>query len=194
MEPHPRIPFHFKQIRDSIRPDKKFTDEEAKLLDICMIIHAEHGGGNNSTFTTRCVTSSGTDTYAAIAAGIGSLKGPRHGGANIKVHSMIENMKANISDITNEGQVADFKGDGKDLGHINAFGGDHHGAGDARNGHGTGGGVVGIGSLCAAHGNGDGIGKLVAFGGGQGGGVAFALDHSGGAKDKITRKPETEVA
>ncbi len=95
-------------ILRSIRPDKSFTDEEAKLLDICMIIHAEHGGGNNSTFTTRCITSSGTDTYSAIAAGIGSLKGPRHGGANIKVFKMLEDMKANISDITNEGQVADY--------------------------------------------------------------------------------------
>lgn len=95
-------------ILRSIRKDKKFTDEEAKLLDICMIIHAEHGGGNNSTFTTRCITSSGTDTYAAVAAGIGSLKGPRHGGANIKVHKMVEDMKQNIADITNEGQVADY--------------------------------------------------------------------------------------
>ncbi len=95
-------------ILRSIRPDKKFTDAEAKLLDICMIIHAEHGGGNNSTFTTRCISSSGTDTYSAIAAGIGSLKGPRHGGANIKVYRMLEDMKANISDITNEGQVADY--------------------------------------------------------------------------------------
>ena len=95
-------------ILRSIRKDKRFTDEEAKLLDICMIIHAEHGGGNNSTFTTRCITSSGTDTYAAVAAGIGSLKGPRHGGANIKVHKMVEDMKQNIADITNEGQVADY--------------------------------------------------------------------------------------
>lgn len=95
-------------ILRSIRADKQFTDEEAKLLDICMIIHAEHGGGNNSTFTTRCITSSGTDTYAAIAAGIGSLKGPRHGGANIKVHKMVEDMKQNIGDITSEGQVADY--------------------------------------------------------------------------------------
>lgn len=95
-------------ILRSIRPDKNFTDEEAKLLDICMIIHAEHGGGNNSTFTTRCITSSGTDTYSAIAAGIGSLKGPRHGGANIKVYKMVEDIKAHISDITNEGQVADY--------------------------------------------------------------------------------------
>lgn len=95
-------------ILRSIRPDKQFTDDEAKLLDICMIIHAEHGGGNNSTFTTRCITSSGTDTYSAMAAGIGSLKGPRHGGANIKVFKMLEDMKANIKDITNEGQVADY--------------------------------------------------------------------------------------
>ncbi len=95
-------------ILRSIRPDKKFTDDEAKLLDICMIIHAEHGGGNNSTFTTRCISSSGTDTYSAIAAGIGSLKGPRHGGANIKVYKMLEDMKANINDITDEGQVADY--------------------------------------------------------------------------------------
>ena len=95
-------------ILRSIRNDKKFTDEEAKLLDICMIIHAEHGGGNNSTFTTRCITSSGTDTYSAIAAGIGSLKGPKHGGANIKVYKMVDDIKQHVSDITNEGQVADY--------------------------------------------------------------------------------------
>lgn len=95
-------------ILRSIRPDKKFTDEEAKLLDICMIIHAEHGGGNNSTFTTRCITSSGTDTYSAIAAGIGSLKGPRHGGANIQVYKMTQDIAAHVSDITDEGQVADY--------------------------------------------------------------------------------------
>ncbi len=95
-------------ILRSIRPDKFFTDEEAKLLDICMIMHAEHGGGNNSTFTTRCITSSGTDTYSAIAAGIGSLKGPRHGGANIAVYKMVEDIKEHVSDITDEGQVADY--------------------------------------------------------------------------------------
>ena len=95
-------------ILRSIRNDKKFTPEEAKLLDICMIIHAEHGGGNNSTFTTRCITSSGTDTYSAIAAGIGSLKGPRHGGANIKVFKMVEDIKQNVSDITDEAKVADY--------------------------------------------------------------------------------------
>lgn len=95
-------------ILNSIRADRKFTDEEAKLLDICLIMHAEHGGGNNSTFTTRCITSSGTDTYSAIAAGIGSLKGPKHGGANIQVYRMVEEMKKNISDPTDEGQVADY--------------------------------------------------------------------------------------
>lgn len=95
-------------ILRAIRSDRKFTNEEAKLLDLCMIIHAEHGGGNNSTFTTRCITSSGTDTYSAIAAGIGSLKGPKHGGANIKVHKMVDEMKAHIADPTDEGQVADY--------------------------------------------------------------------------------------
>lgn len=95
-------------ILNSIRPDMKFTDEEAKILDVCLMIHAEHGGGNNSTFSTRLLTSSGTDTYSAIAAGIGSLKGPKHGGANIKVAQMLDSMKEDIRDITSEGQVADF--------------------------------------------------------------------------------------
>ena len=95
-------------ILNSIRSDKKFTDKEAKLLDICLMIHADHGGGNNSTFTTRCVTSSGTDTYSAIGAGIGSLKGFRHGGANIKVSEMVNNITENISDITNEAMVKDY--------------------------------------------------------------------------------------
>ena len=90
------------------RSDKKFTDEEAKLLDVCLMLHAEHGGGNNSAFATRVLTSSGTDTYAAIAAGIGSLKGPRHGGANLKVAEMMAYMKESVTDITDEGQVADF--------------------------------------------------------------------------------------
>lgn len=95
-------------ILNSIRSDKKFTDAEAKLLDTCLILHAEHGGGNNSTFATRVLSSSGTDTYAAIAAGIGSLKGPKHGGANIKVSEMIGCFKENCRDITDEGQVADY--------------------------------------------------------------------------------------
>lgn len=92
----------------SLRADKSFTDEEAKLLDICLMVHADHGGGNNSTFATRVLSSSGTDTYSAIAAGIGSLKGPKHGGANAKVAQMLEYIKENVSDITDSGQVADY--------------------------------------------------------------------------------------
>ncbi|MBQ7580889.1 MAG: citrate synthase [Clostridia bacterium] len=95
-------------ILRTIRNDRKFTDEEAKLLDKCLMIHAEHSGGNNSSFATRVLSSSGTDTYAAISAGIGSLKGPKHGGANIKVHEMVEEMEKNIADVTNENQVADY--------------------------------------------------------------------------------------
>ena len=90
------------------RSDRKYTDEEAKLLDLCLILHAEHGGGNNSAFATRVLSSSGTDTYAAISAGVGALKGPRHGGANIKVSEMLNYLKEDVNDITNEGQVADF--------------------------------------------------------------------------------------
>ncbi len=92
----------------SLRADKEFTPEEAELLDLCLMLHAEHGGGNNSTFSTRVLTSSGTDTYSAIAAGIGSLKGPKHGGANIKVTEMIKHIHEGVSDITSEGQVADY--------------------------------------------------------------------------------------
>lgn len=79
-----------------LREDGQYTHLEAKLLDLALVLHAEHGGGNNSTFTTHVVTSSGTDTYSAIAAALGSLKGPRHGGANIKVVGMFDDMKANI--------------------------------------------------------------------------------------------------
>lgn len=92
----------------SLRSNKEFTDEEAKLLDLCLMVHAEHGGGNNSTFATRVLTSSGTDTYSAIAAGIGALKGPRHGGANIKTAEMLRYIHNDVSDITDEGQVADY--------------------------------------------------------------------------------------
>lgn len=77
-----------------MRANKKFTDLEAQILDICLVLHAEHGGGNNSTFTNHVVTSSGTDTYSAVAASLGSLKGPRHGGANVKVSKMFEDLKA----------------------------------------------------------------------------------------------------
>ncbi len=107
---HPPKPEHHtaEVILNALRSDKKFTDEEAKLLDLCLILHAEHGGGNNSTFATRVLSSSGTDTYAAIAAGVGSLKGPKHGGANHKVAQMVAAFKENCSDITSESQVKDF--------------------------------------------------------------------------------------
>lgn len=81
-----------------LRVDGKYTKLEARLLDLCLILHAEHGGGNNSSFTTHVVTSSGTDTYSAIAAALGSLKGPKHGGANIKVRRMFDDIKANVKD------------------------------------------------------------------------------------------------
>jgi len=89
-----------------IRPDNKYTDLEAKVLDLALILHAEHGGGNNSAFTTRVVSSSNTDTYSAISAAIGSLKGPKHGGANCKVMDMIDNFKMNLTDINDKDQIA----------------------------------------------------------------------------------------
>lgn len=91
-----------------LRADCKYTELEAKILDIALVLHAEHGGGNNSTFTTRVVTSSGTDTYSAIAGALGSLKGPKHGGANIKVVQMFEDIKKNISDWTDEKQIEQY--------------------------------------------------------------------------------------
>ncbi|MBQ8980391.1 MAG: citrate/2-methylcitrate synthase [Eubacterium sp.] len=95
-------------ILRQIRPDKKYTQEEAHLLDICLMLHADHGGGNNSTFATRVLTSSGTDTYSAIAAGLGALKGPRHGGANIKVSQQMDYILENCADPTDEGQMRDM--------------------------------------------------------------------------------------
>lgn len=91
-----------------LRPDSRFTPLEAKLLDIALILHMEHGGGNNSTFTTHLVSSSGTDTYSAIAASLGSLKGPKHGGANIKVVQMFDDMKKQLSDWTDEEAVSAY--------------------------------------------------------------------------------------
>ena len=91
-----------------LRSDKKFTPLEAKVLDIALMLHAEHGGGNNSTFTTHVVSSSGTDTYSAIAAALGSLKGPKHGGANIKVVRMFEDMKQVVKDWTDEDEIRDY--------------------------------------------------------------------------------------
>lgn len=90
-----------------LREDGEFTDLEAKILDLAMVLHAEHGGGNNSTFTTHVVTSSGTDTYSAVAAALGSLKGPRHGGANIKVVRMFDDMKQSIN-TGDKGQIKDY--------------------------------------------------------------------------------------
>lgn len=95
-------------ILHTIRADSQFTPEEARLLDLCLLLHAEHGGGNNSTFATRVLSSSGTDTYAAISAAIGALKGPRHGGANVKVMEMLGYIKAGVSDIHDEEEIADF--------------------------------------------------------------------------------------
>ncbi len=91
-----------------IRPDNKYSRLEAEILDLALILHAEHGGGNNSAFTTRVVSSSGSDTYSAIAAAIGSLKGPRHGGANKKVMGMIDDFKEHIEDINDPDQVAAY--------------------------------------------------------------------------------------
>lgn len=88
-----------------IRPDNKYTKEEAEILDVMLMVQAEHGGGNNSAFTTRVVSSSGTDTYSAIAAAIGSLKGPKHGGANAKVMAMMADIEANVKDWTDEDEV-----------------------------------------------------------------------------------------
>ncbi len=88
-----------------LRPDKGYSKLEAKVLDVALILHMEHGGGNNSTFTTRVVTSSGSDTYSSIAAAMSSLKGPKHGGANIKVMEMMENIRANIKDVHDKEEI-----------------------------------------------------------------------------------------
>lgn len=95
-------------ILQMLRPDGSYTDLEAKVLDIALILHADHGGGNNSTFTTHVVTSSGTDTYSSMAASIGSLKGFRHGGANLKVQNMFRDLHANISNLEDEAEVTAY--------------------------------------------------------------------------------------
>ena len=105
-----------------LRPDSSYTPLEARILDIALVLHMEHGGGNNSSFTTHVVTSSLTDTYSTIAAAIGSLKGPRHGGANIKVVKMFEDMKREVKDWTDEDEVGNYL---KRLLHKDAF--DHTG-------------------------------------------------------------------
>ena len=95
-------------ILRTYRSDKRFTHEEAKLLDMCLLVHADHGGGNNSTFTTRVLSSSGTDTYSAIAAAIGSLKGPKHGGANLAVMRQLEEMLRSIEEPSDDEQVLEY--------------------------------------------------------------------------------------
>ncbi len=91
-----------------LRPDKNYTFLEAKVLDVALLLHMEHGGGNNSTFTTRVVTSSGSDTYSAIAAAMSSLKGPKHGGANIKVMEMMNDIRANVRDYSDKEEVGSY--------------------------------------------------------------------------------------
>ena len=91
-----------------LRPDSSYTELEAKILDIALVLHAEHGGGNNSTFTTHVVSSSGTDTYSAIVASLGSLKGPKHGGANIKVTQMFDDLKQHVSDWEDEDALKQY--------------------------------------------------------------------------------------
>lgn len=107
-----RNPHRDRSIAENIlhmmRPDGNYSELEAKVLDVALILHAEHGGGNNSTFTTHVVSSSGTDTYSSVSASIGSLKGPRHGGANLKVHNMFNDIKEHINDWTNEEEITDY--------------------------------------------------------------------------------------
>lgn len=92
----------------NLRPDRKFTELEARVIDECLVLHADHGGGNNSAFTSRVLSSSGTDTYATISAAVGSLKGHRHGGANIKTLEMLERLKADIGEDCDEGAIKDY--------------------------------------------------------------------------------------
>ncbi len=105
--PEPKLSIA-QNILHMLRPDSNFTELEAKILDLALALHAEHGGGNNSTFTNHVVTSSGTDTYSAMAASLCSLKGPRHGGANIKVVQMFEDMKANIKDWKDNDEICRY--------------------------------------------------------------------------------------
>ncbi|MDO5589924.1 MAG: citrate/2-methylcitrate synthase [Lachnospiraceae bacterium] len=94
-----------------LREDRKYTELEAKILDMALVLHMDHGGGNNSTFTTHVVTSSGTDTYSTMAAAMASLKGPKHGGANVKVTQMFEDMKEKVSDWTDEDEICQYLND-----------------------------------------------------------------------------------
>ncbi len=107
---HPLNPGHSvaEAILSCLRDDRQFTAEEARLLDLCLLLHAEHGGGNNSTFACRVLSSSNTDTYSAVSSAIGSLKGPRHGGANIKVCEMLEYLKSGVKNWDDDDEIAEF--------------------------------------------------------------------------------------
>ncbi|MDE6219078.1 MAG: citrate/2-methylcitrate synthase, partial [Lachnospiraceae bacterium] len=105
--PDPRLSTAENLLR-MLRPDMSYTPTEARVLDAALVLHMEHGGGNNSTFTTRVVTSAGSDTYSVIAAALSSLKGPKHGGANIKVVQMMEDLRRNVDDTTDEDQVRQY--------------------------------------------------------------------------------------
>ncbi|WP_322200094.1 citrate/2-methylcitrate synthase [Acutalibacter intestini] len=107
---HPYEPSHCtaEAILNALRPDRQFTRKEAEMLDLCMVLHAEHGGGNNSTFTTRVLTSAGTDIYSAIGAAVGSLKGYRHGGANHRVRRMMDEIMENVKDWQDEDEVCTY--------------------------------------------------------------------------------------
>ena len=94
-----------------LRPDSKYTELEARILDIALVLHADHGGGNNSTFTTHVVSSSGTDTYSTVAASLGSLKGPKHGGANLKVIQMFDDMMQNVKDWSDDDEIKNYLSD-----------------------------------------------------------------------------------
>ncbi len=109
-KPHPELSTA-ENILYTLRDDSKYSALEAKILDLALVLHAEHGGGNNSTFTTHVVTSSGTDTYSTVAASLGSLKGPKHGGANIKVVEMFDDMMSTVKDLTDEEQVKQYLAD-----------------------------------------------------------------------------------
>lgn len=95
-------------ILELLRPDQQYTELEARVLDMSLVLHAEHGGGNNSSFTTHVVTSSGTDTYSAISAALGSLKGPKHGGANVRVSKMFDDLKINVQDWNDEKEIEGY--------------------------------------------------------------------------------------
>ena len=106
-EPEPKLSTA-ENILHLLRPNSKYTPLEAQLLDIALVLHAEHGGGNNSTFTTHVVTSSGTDTYSAVVSSLGSLKGPKHGGANLKVVQMFDNIKENVHNWNDDDELREY--------------------------------------------------------------------------------------